>query len=63
MKKLLYLLAVSSCLLAISCARMGNPDGGWFDDTPPRVVSASPNDKGVQIIVYSDYTTQTVIAD
>ena len=21
---------------------MGNPDGGWYDDTPPRVVSASP---------------------
>ena len=29
-----------------SCARMGNPDGGWFDETPPRVVSASPSDKG-----------------
>ena len=29
-----------------SCARMGNPDGGWFDETPPRVVSASPADKG-----------------
>jgi hypothetical protein len=33
----------------MGCARMGNPDGGWFDDTPPRVVSASPNDKGVGV--------------
>lgn len=30
-----------------SCARMGNPDGGWFDETPPRVVSASPSDRGI----------------
>lgn len=30
-----------------SCARMGNPDGGWFDDTPPRVVFTSPADRGV----------------
>ena len=32
--------------LFTSCARMGNPDGGWFDETPPRVVSASPVDRG-----------------
>ncbi len=30
-----------------SCARMGNPDGGWYDDTPPRVLSASPADGAV----------------
>ena len=28
---------------------MGNPDGGWYDDTPPYVVSASPADKGVKV--------------
>lgn len=49
MKKLLYLLAVSSCLLAISCARMGNPDGGWYDDTPPYVVSSSPADRATNV--------------
>ncbi len=32
-----------------SCARMGNPDGGWYDETPPRVVSASPADKGTDV--------------
>ena len=49
MKKLLYLLAVSSCLLAISCARMGNPDGGWYDDTPPYVVNSSPTDMATDV--------------
>lgn len=34
-------------LLMVSCARMGNPDGGWFDDTPPYVVSSSPDDFGL----------------
>ncbi len=29
-----------------SCARMGHPDGGWYDDTPPRVIFTSPSDKG-----------------
>ncbi len=32
-----------------SCARMGNPDGGWYDETPPRVVGASPNDRGTSV--------------
>lgn len=49
MKKLLYLLAISSCLLAISCARMGNPDGGWYDDTPPYVVNSSPADRATNV--------------
>lgn len=40
------LLAV---LLLAACARMGNPDGGWYDDTPPRVVSASPADKSTHV--------------
>lgn len=35
--------------LFTSCARMGNPDGGWYDDTPPHVVSSSPDDKGVNV--------------
>ena len=28
---------------------MGSPDGGWYDDTPPRVVSSSPDDIGVNV--------------
>ena len=32
-----------------SCARMGSPDGGWYDDTPPCVVSSSPANQGVNV--------------
>lgn len=28
---------------------MGQPDGGWFDETPPHVVKASPADKGTDV--------------
>ena len=28
---------------------MGSPDGGWYDDTPPSVVSASPDDKATDV--------------
>ena len=36
-------------LLFASCAKMGSPDGGWYDETPPRVVSCSPADKSVNV--------------
>lgn len=36
-------------LIVASCARMGNPDGGWYDETPPRVVGASPSDKATNV--------------
>ena len=42
------LLCVFLLLLA-SCARMGRPDGGWYDETPPRVIGASPADGGVNV--------------
>jgi len=42
-----FLVTHFACL--ISCANMGNPDGGWYDDTPPRVVSSSPDDKSVNV--------------
>ena len=32
-----------------SCARMGQPDGGWYDDDPPRIISTSPQEKSVNI--------------
>ena len=38
------------CHLAFSgCARMGSPDGGWYDDTPPYVVSSTPHDKAAGV--------------
>lgn len=36
-------------LVLASCARMGSPDGGWYDDTPPRVVNSSPANQGVNV--------------
>ena len=36
-------------LFFISCARMGSPDGGWYDETPPRVIAASPADKSTHV--------------
>ena len=43
----LFLLA--SCFLASSCARMGQPDGGWYDETPPRVIRTTPEDKSLGV--------------
>ena len=42
----LYLLAF---LLLVSCAKMGQPDGGWYDETPPKVIGADPVDGGVGV--------------
>ena len=36
-------------LLLVSCAKMGQPDGGWFDETPPKVIGASPADGTVNV--------------
>ena len=36
------LMMVAAAMLVVACARMGTPDGGPFDETPPRIVSTSP---------------------
>jgi len=36
-------------LLFIACARMGQPDGGWYDDDPPVVVGSTPDDRATNI--------------
>ncbi len=45
-RQLLFVLLAPMLLLCASlitsCARMGQPDGGWYDDDPPRVVSSVP---------------------
>ena len=35
--------------LFISCARMGQPDGGWYDDDPPKVIGSNPVDQSVGV--------------
>ena len=47
MKKLLYICLMA--LMVIGCARMGSPDGGWYDDDPPRVLGCSPEDKATNV--------------
>ena len=36
-------------LLLAACARMGSPDGGWYDDDPPRVIGCSPADQATNV--------------
>ncbi len=43
------LVALFSFVILVSCARMGSPDGGWYDDTPPSVIGSTPDDQGVNV--------------
>ena len=43
------LLTITIGGVLTSCARMGNPDGGWYDETPPKVLGATPADKATEV--------------
>lgn len=46
----LFTLAVLLAVIVLGgCARMGQPDGGWYDDTPPKVIGSTPEDKGTNV--------------
>ena len=47
MKKLLYLF-LTVCAV-VGCARMGSPDGGWYDDKPPRIIKTTPQDRSSNV--------------
>ncbi len=47
MKRLLYILLLVA--LVASCARMGSPDGGWYDDDPPRVLYSIPAEQDTNV--------------
>ena len=51
MRWLLYIATffILHSVLFISCARMGSPDGGWYDDDPPRILGATPEDRGTNV--------------
>ena len=34
-------------IVVVSCARMGSPDGGWYDEEPPYVLATSPMENAV----------------
>lgn len=45
------LIAVAIIVATViqSCARMRQPDGGWYDEVPPRVVGASPAERSTHV--------------
>lgn len=43
-----YLTLFLLALLLAACASLGNPDGGRFDETPPKVLACYPADKSTQ---------------
>lgn len=54
-----YLFFIVPVFFIASCAKMGQPDGGWYDETPPAILSASPSDlatnvKSKKINIYFD---------
>ena len=42
-------LPLLAALAVVSCAKMGQPDGGWYDETPPVIVRTTPQDQGVNV--------------
>lgn len=47
---LLYALIMALiAMMVAACARMGQPDGGWYDDDPPRIIGATPADQSTGV--------------
>ena len=47
LRNILYIIGV--IVLLSSCARMGRPDGGWYDETPPHVIASTPADRSTDV--------------
>ena len=48
-KGLLLPFYLFTFLFFIGCARMGSPDGGWYDDDPPRVIGSTPAERATNV--------------
>lgn len=46
-KKYLYILF--TILVLASCASIGNPNGGFYDETPPELVRSNPSDGDINV--------------
>ncbi len=42
MKRLFFFVLVVTMVSLLGCARMGSPDGGWYDERPPEVIRTVP---------------------
>ena len=60
---LFYLCLMIVLLTLNACAKMGQPDGGWYDEAPPKVIKTFPEDKAVNVntkkiqIFFDEYVT------
>ena len=61
MKKELAAALPIALLILAACAKMGEPDGGWYDETPPVIVRTTPQDRSTGVtsrkvsIVFDEY--------
>jgi uncharacterized protein (DUF2141 family) len=46
---ILFIIKLITMLTIVSCANIGSPDGGRYDEEPPEVVSAIPADRAVNV--------------
>ncbi|MDO4159456.1 MAG: Ig-like domain-containing domain [Prevotellaceae bacterium] len=49
LRNALYAILTLTVLTVFSCAKMGSPDGGWYDETPPKIIGSVPEDKSVNV--------------
>lgn len=48
MKHLNHIIVLLICSIVIACASIGSPDGGPYDETPPRMVSSTPTERATK---------------
>lgn len=36
-------------VIVSSCARMGQPDGGWYDERPPQIIGSTPGERATNV--------------
>ena len=49
MVKTKHVLVGLGVLLIVACASIGSPDGGIYDEIPPKVISSSPADRSISV--------------
>ena len=55
MRNICLLLLAAVVTTLVGCAKMGQPDGGWYDETPPRVIGTNPKDQSTGVNAHKVY--------